>query len=153
MRTHRSPIRLRPGFTILEILMALGLLVIFFGVAGELFKSTMMLGYDSGQLSNQNSRIDSAIFQLRRDVWNSSRMTVSGKKSLDLDSSDGIKISWNIDQENGVTRTDAQGRSERWEGIGENWSLAADGPCLSIRDAAAEICLPSEILLSRGAQP
>ncbi len=141
------------GFTLLEIIMALSLLLIFFGVAGELFKSTLMLSYDSRELSNQNSRIDSAIFQLRRDVWNASRMTVSGNKSVDLSSSDGIKITWNVNLDNGVTRTDAQGRCERWEGIGQNWSLAADGSCLTIDAVTGEMRLPSQILLSQGAQP
>ena len=137
----------------MEVLATLGLLLIFFGVAGELFKSTMMLGYDSRESSNQNSRIDSAIFRLRRDVWNSSRITVTGKNALDLIWSDGTKISWNIDRENGVTRTNAQNRSEQWQGIGQNWSLAADGPCVTVSGGTAEMRLPSQILLSPGARP
>jgi prepilin-type N-terminal cleavage/methylation domain-containing protein len=153
MPPTRLPIRPQLGFTLLEVIMSLSMLVIFFGIAGEVFKSTVLLSYDSQQLSNENSRIDSAIFQIRRDVWNGRQLGVQGTKSVELESSDGTKISWNIDAGGNLTRTDAQGHSERWEQVGKNWSLATDGICLMIRDGPAEVRLPSEILLCRRGQP
>jgi prepilin-type N-terminal cleavage/methylation domain-containing protein len=140
------------AFTMTEILMALSLLVIFFGFAGEVFRSSFILSCDSPRLSNQNSQTDSALFQLRRDVWNSPQISVPKPKSADLESQDG-KISWTINPDGTVIRTDPHGQTEPWKAIGQNWSLTTDGTCLTMTDNSAETRLPSQILLSRGAQP
>jgi hypothetical protein len=136
----------------IEIIMSLALLTIFFAAAGQVFHSSVMLSYDAPRLSNQASRIDSAVFQLRRDVWNSPQIFVPKPTSADLDSSEG-KISWTISPDGDIARIDFRGRTERWNAIGRNWSLATDGICLMIRDGSAEMCLPSQILLSSGAHP
>jgi len=146
------PVQHHPGFTITELLATLILLVLFFAAAGELFKSTILLSSGSQEFSNRASQLDSAVFQLRRDVWNSPQIFVPKPTSADLDSSEG-KISWTISPDGDIARIDFRGRTERWNAIGRNWSLATDGICLMIRDGSAEMCLPSQILLSSGAHP
>ena len=144
--------RIRRAFTLTEIIMALSLLVLFFAAAGEVFKSSMMLSFDSPRISNQASRIDSAIFQLRRDVWSSPQISVGKPTSADLESSDG-KISWIINPDGDLIRTDSRGQTERWNAIAGKWSLASDGICLTIRDGSDEMRLPSQLLLGSGAHP
>ncbi len=142
----------RPAFTLIEIIMSLALLTIFFAAAGQVFHSSAMLSYNTPRLSNQASRIDSAIFQLRRDVWSSPQISVPKPTVTDLKSSEG-KISWTINPDGDIARIDSRGQTERWNAIARNWSLATDGICLSIRDGSAEMRLPSQILLSSGARP
>ena len=142
------PVHRHPGFTITELLATLILLVLFFAAAGELFKSTILLSSGSQEFSNRASQFDSAIFQLRRDVWNSSRITAS-PQSVDLSLPDGTTTAWKIDGAS-LTRTDARGQTERYEAVGNDWSLCTDGVSLTISDAAsAPLRLPSQILLSK----
>jgi prepilin-type N-terminal cleavage/methylation domain-containing protein len=140
------------AFTLTEVLMALSLLTLFFAAAGEIFKSTVLLSWNDPQSSNRASQIDSALFQLRRDVWNSPQISVPKTKSADLES-DGGTILWTIDPDGNITRTDPHGQTEQWKTIAKNWSLTTDDICLTINDGSDEMRLPSQILLSRGAQP
>jgi prepilin-type N-terminal cleavage/methylation domain-containing protein len=143
---------MKRAFTMIEIIISLSLLTIFFGAAGELFRSTVILSSEGPSLSNRSSQIDSVLFQLRKDVWNSSQIAVSKPASADLDSSDE-KISWTITPNGNIIRTDSQGQSEEWKKVAEHWSLTADASSLTLHDGNAEIRLPSQILLSRGANP
>jgi prepilin-type N-terminal cleavage/methylation domain-containing protein len=140
------------GFTLVEVLVALSLLTIFFALAGVVFNSTISLSSGSAELCNRTSQIDSAVSEFRRDVWNSSHLTADEQKSVELEFSDGGRISWAIDPLQGVTRSDSRGDKMRWSGVGEKWLLSVDGPCLSIRDGADELRLPSQILLSQGVE-
>jgi len=138
----------KKGFTLTELLVSLILLVLFFSAAGELFKSTILLSSGSQELSNRASQIDSALFQLRRDVWNSVQIAAAGPRSVDLSSPDGTKTAWRIDL-GSLTRTDAGGQTERWESVGDDWSFSTDGVSLTISDAAsAPTRLASQILLA-----
>jgi prepilin-type N-terminal cleavage/methylation domain-containing protein len=142
----------RRAFTMTEILMALSLLTIFFTIAGQLFKSCVTLSSDGPNLSNHACQIDSALFQLRRDLWNSPQISVPNSSSADLDSSEG-KISWTINPSGDLIRTDSHNRSEQWKSIAQHWSLASGGSCLTIADGHSQMRLPSQILLAQGANP
>jgi hypothetical protein len=129
------------------------LLVLFFSAAGELFRSTVLLSWDSQDFSNRASQIDSTVFQLRRDVWNSSQITTTSPQSVDLFQPDGTKTVWKVDL-GSLTRTDARGQIERWQAVGNDWSFSTDGISLTISDAtAAPIRLASQILLSERGHP
>jgi prepilin-type N-terminal cleavage/methylation domain-containing protein len=146
----RSTGRGERGFTITELLATLVLLVLFFSAAGELFRSTILLSSGSQELSNRASQIDSALFQLRRDVWNSAQIAATSPQSVDLSSPDGTKTAWTINP-GSLTRTDARGQTERWACVGNDWSFSTDAVSLTISDAAsAPIRLPSQILLEKG---
>jgi prepilin-type N-terminal cleavage/methylation domain-containing protein len=66
----RGKRRTRLGFSIIEVLMALSLLVMFFAASGEVFKSTVLLSSASQDLCDHTSQIDSVERQLRVDAWN-----------------------------------------------------------------------------------
>ena len=152
MTNRQTNIQSRRAFTITEVLIAISILTIFLAAAGELFKSSMLLGYNAPRLTDQATRTDSALFQLRRDVWNASDVSVAENKSVDLETSDG-KIVWKIGPEGDLTRTGNQGQSEQWKAIAQKWSLAADGSCLTMQNESEELRLPSQVLLAKGAQP
>ncbi|MGD0766614.1 MAG: hypothetical protein ABSB42_00165 [Tepidisphaeraceae bacterium] len=146
------PVQHHPGFTITELLATLILLVLFFAAAGELFKSTILLSSGSQEFSNRASQLDSAVFQLRRDVWNSSRIAAS-PQSVDLSWPDGTTTAWKIDG-GSLTRTDARGQTESRPAVGNDWSFSTDGVSLTISDGtAAPIRLASQILLSERGHP
>jgi len=148
----QRPNSLQRAFTMIEIIMSLALLTIFFAAAGQVFHSSVMLSYDAPRLSNQASRIDSAVFQLRRDVWNSSRIAAS-PQSVDLSWPDGTTTAWKIDG-GSLTRTDARGQTESRPAVGNDWSFSTDGVSLTISDGtAAPILLASQILLSERGHP
>src|SRR5580704_1687215 len=105
----------KSGFTISELLMSLLILVIFFALAGELFNSSVLLSAAGEKLSNNSSRTDSALFQLRADVWNAKTISVSSAQSVDLSLADGTQVSWKIDPDQGVIRTVIEGSPEHWE--------------------------------------
>jgi len=142
------PVHHHPGFTITELLATLILLVMFFSAAGELFRSTILLSWGSQEFSNRGSQIDSALFQLCRDVWNSAQIAATNPRSVDLSSPDGTKTAWRIDL-GSLTRTDARGQTERWASVGNDWSFSTDGVSLTISDTApAPTRLPSQVLLT-----
>ena len=141
-----------PGFTLTEVVVSLILLVLFFSAAGELFRSTVLLSSGSQEFSNRASQLDSAVFQLRRDVWNSSRIAAS-PQSVDLSWPDGTTTAWKIDG-GSLTRTDARGQTESRPAVGNDWSFSTDGVSLTISDGtAAPIRLASQILLSERGHP
>ncbi|MGD0388239.1 MAG: hypothetical protein ABSC42_04710 [Tepidisphaeraceae bacterium] len=137
-----------PGFTLTEVVVSLILLVLFFSAAGELFRSTVLLSSGSQEFSNRASQIDSAVFQLRRDVWNSVQIAATSPQSVDLSFSDGTKTAWKIEL-GSLARTDPRGQTERWQAVGNGWCFSTDGVSLTISDAAAApIRLASQILLA-----
>ena len=144
----------RRGFTMTEMLMTLSILVIFFGFSGEVFKSTVLLSSASQNLCDRTSQIDSALRQLRMDVWNCRSMTLSDPRSLDFSISDGTKVSWKIDSLNGVERTDAAGHAERWDAVGVGWTFSTDKVSLALSDgSSAPMRIVSQILLAQSEQP
>jgi prepilin-type N-terminal cleavage/methylation domain-containing protein len=144
----------RRGFTMTEILMTLSILVIFFGFSGEVFKSTVLLSSASQTVCDHASRIDFVLRLLRADVWNCRSMTLSDPRSLELLIADGTKVSWKIDPQNCVVRTDAAGHEERWDSIGAGWTFSTDKVSLAISDgSSAPIRVVSQVLLAQSDQP
>ena len=151
---HRPSDLLRPGFTITEILMALSLLILFFAAAGQVFRSTVLLSAAGSQLSDQTAQTDSALFQLRQDVWNSRSIITNDPHTVDFVSANDSPISWKIDSENSLTRTLAGSPPEHWNSVATNWSFSADRSMLVLSDGTpARICMISQILLASRSQP
>jgi prepilin-type N-terminal cleavage/methylation domain-containing protein len=151
---RRADRKIQFGFTMVEILMTLSILVLFFGFSGEVFRSTVLLSSASQNLCDDASRTDFVLRLLRADVWNCRSMTLAGPRSLELSFSDGTKVSWKIDSNNSVVRTDAAGHAERWNGIGSAWTFSTDKVSLAISDgSSAPARLVSQLLLPQSGQP
>jgi type II secretory pathway component PulJ len=138
----------RRAFSIWEMLVALALLVFVLDAAGHLFRSVILLSSDSQKISSQGSQVDSAISQMRRDVWSANDIGVSDSRVVTLD-----KIAWRLDSDGTVERSDANGRIEQWPQIGAKWKFASDGPVLTISDETSKdllaVRLVSQTMLSR----
>jgi hypothetical protein len=145
---------MRRGFTILEVIMTLGLLVMFFAASGEVFRSTVLLSSAGENLSNQSSQIDSAVWQLRKDVWNSRSISVPATNSVELSIDDKTSILWKIDSAGDLVRATPSGNPQRWPAIGTGWTFSTDAVSISISDgSSAPIRMISQVLLSRKEEP
>jgi len=150
----RAQISAPRGFTVLEVLAALSILVLFFGFAGEVFRSTVLLSSASQDVCDRSNETDSVLRQLRTDVWNCRLMKIADPRSLELSIADGTKVSWKIDSRNCPIRTDALGREEHWNTIATGWSFSSDNVSLSISDGTtAPTRMVSQILLAQSEQP
>jgi hypothetical protein len=133
--------------------MTLSLLVIFFAAAGEMFRSTVLLDRDCQTLSDHASRVDSALFRLRRDVWNSRQIVVGDTRRLELTTFTD-QIVWKTNADGSVTRSAPNQRSTRWDGIAATWALSSDGIGLTISDGGSvPMRLTSQVLLAKRATP
>jgi type II secretory pathway component PulJ len=138
----------RRAFSLWEMLVALALLVFVLDAAGRLFRSVILLSSDTQKISSQGSQVDSAIAQMRRDVWSANDIGVSDSRLVTLD-----KIAWRLDSDGTVERADANGRIEQWPQIGAKWKFSSDGPVLTISDEKSKdllaVRLVSQTMLSR----
>lgn len=151
---RRADRKTRFGFTMVEILMTLSILVIFFGFSNEVFRSTVLLSSASQNLVDDASRTDFVLRLLCADVWNCSSMTLGDPHSLELFFSDGTKVSWKIDPRNSVVRTDAAGHDEHWDNVGTDWKFSTDKISLAISNGSSvPTRLVSQILLAQSGQP
>jgi prepilin-type N-terminal cleavage/methylation domain-containing protein len=147
-------ISIRPGFTMIEIMATLILLGIFFEASVKVFNSTVLLSSASQDLCDHTSQIDSAMHQLRTDVWNCAAITVADPKSIDVVSAGGAKTSWQFDGKNHLSRTDADGQSARWDTGGIELAFSSDKVSLTISDGTASpMRMTSQILLARTEAP
>jgi prepilin-type N-terminal cleavage/methylation domain-containing protein len=154
MPALRLKIHAPRGFTITEILITLSLLVIFFATAGEVFRSTILLGKSSQDVCDTASQIDSALRQLRIDAWNARAISVPDPRSAQISLADGATITWQLDAQNSAVRTDAARHAQQWNEISARWSFAADAHSLVVSDGkSAPQRIISQILLTNGPKP
>jgi hypothetical protein len=154
MRRRRPQLSIRPGFTITEILLSLSLLTLFFAFSGEVFKSTVLLSSAGQDVCNRSNQIDFVLRQLRADVWNCRSMSLANPQSIELSTANAAKISWKIDSQNSLIRTDPAGREERYDVVATHWSFSADKVSLLLSDGASPPNrMISQILLSKSEQP
>jgi hypothetical protein len=138
----------KPGFNMIELLMALGLLVTFFAIAGTIFSSTVQLSAAGEKLSDSSATIDSALYQFRADVWNAKSIAVTDPKSVDLILSDGQTISWKISDDQILSRSGEKATAEHWPAVAKNWEFSTDGFSLTISEKKeVPTRLVSELLL------
>ena len=136
----------RRGFWLMEVMIAIPIIFLGGGIAVELIHSTLVVATRSEQAAQTNSRIDSAIFHLRQDVWHSSAIQsddTSAKLTIG-----STQISWSIDPTGSLIRSDANGATERWDSIAAGWRFASDSTGLVIHDDEQEMRLVSQVLIS-----
>lgn len=143
MKSGRS----QRGFTITEILATLGLLVIFFDAAGQVYRSTILLGAAGAQFSGQSARTDSAVRQLRRDVWNARQIAAADSHTLNLNSADGTQITWRFGSD-GTSRTISGSAPEHWPSTCENCTVTVAGPYLDVSDGSSVMRFSGPMLRS-----
>ena len=136
------------GFSILEMLVVLGLMGFVFFVASQLFHATMEAWRMDTRMADHNARVDAAIAKLRVDVWHSQSMQAVNSQNAIMTLASGDQIAWSIESDGTLVRAHADG-SERFEAAGPGWSFHVDGSSLFVEDVSRpqEMCLQSECLL------
>jgi len=85
----------RRGFTLLELIMALGLMAAFMTASTRLFQVSFRTIRSTEMSRNQAARMDHCLAELRRDVWAARRASVSDTGELALEV-DGRRITWSV---------------------------------------------------------
>jgi hypothetical protein len=142
--------RFRPrhrAFTLTEILATLALLVFFFDAATQLYRSTILTAASCQQISNESARTDSALYQLRRDVWTAREVNSPRPGMMEITASEDGTITWRFDSD-GATRTGGAA-TERWPDACRNCGVTIGQRWVEISDAGGAVRLTGPILLSK----
>jgi len=83
----------RRGFTLLELIMALGLMAAFMTASTRLFQVSFRTIRLTELSRNQAARLDHCLAELRRDVWAAQHASVSNTGELALEP-EGRRITW-----------------------------------------------------------
>jgi type II secretory pathway pseudopilin PulG len=116
MRTNR-----RRGFTLVEVMATFPIFLLASALAVELIGDTVKLDAANAHAATTNSRIDSTLFQLRRDVWGCSTITADDKTATTTFADK--KITWRIADDGSLTRDDGSGQ-QTWPDIASHWRFA-----------------------------
>jgi prepilin-type N-terminal cleavage/methylation domain-containing protein len=147
--------RRRAGYSLIELLMSISILVVVMNMSTELFRTVLRTGQDNQSLASETSRVDMAIAQLRRDVWGSGHITVADPHAVTVQLAGSDAVHWAITPDS-VQRTAPDGTVTQWPGIGSAWAFSTDPGALTVTDAktpdAPPYRLVSEVVISRRAQ-
>jgi hypothetical protein len=142
----------RRGFLLLELSMYVGILAVACGLATQIFFSTarVLRNTDAHQWAQQ--RFDSAIRQLRGDVWSASRVECPDDHTLVLHYPNQSVVRWDFDHRNkSLSRTSPEEpRLSRWGDL-PGLVFSSDGPALTVRAAdepGGGLVLPSQMMLA-----
>ena len=82
--------------------------------------------------------MDSALRQLREDVWGASQVDVSAPGSITITGAAGRRVAWQAQADGTLVRSMAGAEadaSRRWPGVGARLSFEWDGVTLLVRGA------------------
>lgn len=158
MTTRRRP-RAR-GFVLVELLIAIGLLVVFMIIAARLFTAMIRLSQQSAEAETRVARIDSAIRMLRADAWGATEMSVDPGGTLTIGDAQNSVV-WHSDEAGAMSRTEKIGgsspRAQAWPELGGQLRFRVEGPVLVVAGdersgRAGELRLVSQVRLA-GVKP
>jgi prepilin-type N-terminal cleavage/methylation domain-containing protein len=153
--------RRRTGYTLLEVIIALGLLSAFAGAAGRLFVATINTTHESAQAQQTIAAMESMAICLRADAWDAGDFAVKDPQNVALSLSGNRRVSWSI-HDGAVTRTESGTGSDstqrRWENLPAMEFASANGRALHLQSPGSkdvqpmEMTLVSQRLIAGGAQ-
>jgi prepilin-type N-terminal cleavage/methylation domain-containing protein len=145
------------GFTILEMMMVVGLLTIVFAIAATLTRWSLMANYESQQSAVMDARLDDMVRTIRRDIWQASAIESPNPQTVRVTDADGHQITWTFGPGDSVHRTAEVERS--WPELVGGISTGRNGgvieltiPRTRLRNGQT-ISLASQIILAGGKQP
>ncbi len=144
--------RTSKGFTLYEMITALGLLAVFTAMAGQLFHSTASTTRWAGETLNAAAQFEDLCKTLRRDAWSSADMQADGGSKLTLRTPGGLAIEWKR-TDDGVTRT-AGDDIRHWEAPADlAFSADPSSAIITWKDRFThELYLPRQLRIAGGAQ-
>jgi type II secretory pathway pseudopilin PulG len=119
------------GFTISELLIAIGILGIFGLVATQVFYSSFRVSRTTAEKQDAAGSFDSAVSVLRSDVWTAPEIAAPDPGTAKLG-----KVTWTI-KDTTLTRDTGDGARPRTWPMPKGTSFAADGASLVLRVPAA----------------
>lgn len=143
------------GFTLLEIIVVIGLVAVVGLVSTQVFVATLRVWKTSAREQATQSRFDLAVGQLRRDVWSASAIESPNPASLEIQNPAGL-IHWTADPQHGLRRSSDRPEDLRqWPELGR-MKFKAEGPMLNIRleptheEAGGQMVLVSQSMMLAG---
>ncbi len=118
----------RRGFTVLEMLIAIGLMAFLGIVSQRLFVASFRAMQTARSADTSITRFDHAMRRLRADTWSSTQISADGL-SATLKQSDGSSIAWRFTETGDLTRTDGAA-TLTWRDVSRLTRFSADGPSL-----------------------
>jgi prepilin-type N-terminal cleavage/methylation domain-containing protein len=123
--------RRRSGMTIVELLLAIGVLGVFALAATQLFYATFRISHATAQQQDAAGSFDSALSVLRGDAWTATEITAPDPKTAKLG-----KVTWTI-HETTLTRDAGDGSHPRTWPMPKGLTFASDGVSLVLHVPAA----------------
>ena len=154
--------RRRSGITLMETMIALGLLGTFVLVSTALINASLRVPREGSNAQSDRSRFDAALARLRGDVWSADGVAVAGDGALVVHLTDGRAVIWRVGGDGTWTRHAprvAGGRfddAQTWPAIAPGVTFRAAGPTLVVEfpetagDDGGRVRLVSQVLLSAG---
>jgi prepilin-type N-terminal cleavage/methylation domain-containing protein len=146
---------MRRGFSLLEMLVVLGLLMVMSTVAFPIARWTILNMAASQTNMSAASRLDNAVQRLRQDVWQAESIDVSMPQTLLLTCADGHQIRWQFGPGDSWGRNVSSSDQCVWTGIANKISCTAAGSVvvMTVPDSASRpggtICFVSQAMLYR----
>ena len=143
----------RAGFSLLEMLITIGLVAIFIVLAGKLFTTTLRLTRTSNDAARTVSAYEASVAALRRDAWGATEVTALPEGGgVRVARGDAEAVTWSSDGEGALVRREGQS-VQRWPEVGAKLTLHPDDAGVLVRGDEDELRLASEVLLLRKGTP
>lgn len=146
---------MRRGFSLLEMVVVLALLVVMSIVAIPIARWTILKMAASQTTMSAASRFDNAMQRLRQDVWQAESIDASIPQTLLLTCADGHQIQWQFGPGDTWRRNVSSSDQCVWTGIANKISCTAAGAVfiMAVPDDALRqggtICFVSQAMLYR----
>jgi len=117
---------MRRGFSLAELLLALGVLGLFGAAATQLFHTTFRVSHATAQQQDAAASFDAAVAAMRDDAWVASEIAAPDPATAKLG-----KVTWSVKDQT-LTRDAGDDRSRTWPAP-TGLTFAADGGALVLR--------------------
>jgi len=142
------------GFSLLEAMLFVGMLAFISTVTAHLFRTTVRTWHDTAARQTAHTRFDTALRQLREDVWSATSITITDKHAMLLHGPGGVEVGWRSLPSGALTRMETGTSAPReWDGLGE-FSFAVEGPNVTVTqsgDRGSQVVLTSQAMQLEGA--
>ena len=148
----------RRGVTLFDMIVAIGLISIFSVVAVKLIVTSMRVSNASVRSEDLGSSFDSAVGQLRRDVWSATGLQSPDAKNLHISRDGEPAVSWTIADDGTMTRA-ASETKRGWPKVGAGMTVKIDGPVVMLVEpdssaiAARRIAVASRVMPAKARTP
>ena len=130
----RAKSRRHRAFSLVEILIVLGLFGLIALAGGRLFNASVRLSHDSSEAANAAASFDSLLAMLRADAWSANAMQIEKAGAVAMLKLETSTVTWSV-TDGVLARSD--GRTSRAWPIGPGATFSVAGPSLALRIPAS----------------